>query len=145
MEDIELPDEVYRKLQELAVPFEDKEPADVIGRLVPLFEKEPTRDVEISPQSTSDLVCKGGTIPHGTRLGRRSYKGCSSEAEVLDGKIRLNGESYPSPSKAANAAARSIGTASLSLNGWEPWEYSDSSTEQWKRLRESEGWHSGIA
>ena len=144
MKTIEVPDDLYKELEKRAIPFEDKEPADVIRRIIDYPRIGSAETDESTCDNGSDLHCRGGMIHHGTRL-RKTYKGHSFEAEVLNGKILLNGNSYLSPSEAANAAVCSVGPQSSSINGWIFWEFLDTTTRQWKPLTESQGYeHHGV-
>ncbi|MFW6028250.1 MAG: hypothetical protein ACOC9Q_01855 [bacterium] len=49
MRTVNLPDELYERLERLAQPFVDKEPADVIQRLVDKFSNDGRREMTASP------------------------------------------------------------------------------------------------
>lgn len=139
---IDIPEDLYRKLGELARPFVDNKPADVIQRILAEWELLVKHDIEpITDKGTTtfevgDLHCKGGVIPHGTKLRRRFYKGHSFEAEVRNGRIWFNGKSYTSPSRAAAAVAESVGVRYPRINGWLFWEHLDPSEGEWVFLNE---------
>jgi hypothetical protein len=139
MRTIELPDHLYQRLEKLAIPFEDKLPADVIERLIDEANGDTTRSSQIRRIGGSSVSSRSGTIPHGTRL-RKRYKGHDFEAEVRDGKIWLDATAYSSPSQAANAAANSIGMDAASINGWTSWEFLDTKSNVWLPLTESDGY-----
>ena len=122
MQTIQIPDDIYARLQHHAVPLEDSA-ADVIVRLLDTIEHPP-----LQPQSSQasngggDFFSKGGRIPNGTKL-RANYKGRLFYAEIRHGTIWLDGNAYESLSRAIIAVARSVGTRNPSLNGWKYWEY----------------------
>ena len=64
------------------------------------------------------LVCKGGSIPHGTKL-RARYKGRSWNAKVENGRIYLEGDLQPyhSPTDAAVSITKG------NVNGWRFWQH----------------------
>ena len=131
---IELSIDLYRVLEELAIPFRDRSPEAVIWRLVQeragLAPSEPEQGV-VEPRISGDLLASGVLIPNGLIL-RFSYRGRHAEAVVRDGRIWLSGKAFSSPSAAAIAAAESFGFPGRSLNGWIHGEYEEEGT--WHRL-----------
>lgn len=133
MPTIELSAELYRALQSLAVPFEDKSPEDAIWRLIrerqmPDTSASPAR---LAPLPGPGLMSAGVLIPEGLKL-RFNYKGRLLPAEVRDSRIWIGDRAFSSPSSSAVAAAATLGSPSRSLNGWWYWEYEDKGT--WRRL-----------
>ena len=90
---INVSDDTFRQLQELAIPFQDKEPDDVIRRLLGREKGSPAPAG--SPRSGRDLASHVGRIPHGSKL-RARYKGIDFVAEVADGAVVWDGRRYDS-------------------------------------------------
>lgn len=158
MRTVELPDDLYRRLQERATPFEDA-PADVIRRALDALEivegqrnhadeevgsalaKEASEELPawrrklLEITGGADLVSHVGRVPHGTKL-RTRYRGKEYYAEVLDAWVVWNGQRYPSLSQAAVAVIQSTGSPRPTENGWRFWEYLDETTGEWRRLAE---------
>ena len=67
---------------------------------------------------TRPLVCRGGRIPHGTKL-LADYKGRPWSAKVENGRIFVEGNpnAYNSPTAAASSITKG------NVNGWWFWEY----------------------
>jgi hypothetical protein len=131
---IEISNDLYRALQSLAIPFEDKTPADVIARLI----RERPQNVEGAPSpqppvATGGLAVGGTVLPNGLRL-RFNYQGKLVAAEVREDRIWIGDKAYTSPSSAATAAADQLGYPGRSLNGWWYWEYEDDG-ERWHQIR----------
>jgi hypothetical protein len=130
MPTIDVSSEVYRRLQAIARPFEDREPNDVIARVLNDLEAvaAPPKNGEVGARG--DLVSHVGSIPHGSRL-RARYKGREFLATVENGRVLLNGRTYESLSKAAVAVIRSTGSNRPTENGWRFWEVQDPSGRTW--------------
>jgi hypothetical protein len=122
------------RIEDRAVPFQDKEPEDVIKRLL---DKTETDDLPSTASATApaDLVARGGRIPHGSKL-RATYKGAEYEAVVDDGKIVWNGRRFESLSKAAVAVIQSTGTNRETENGWRFWEVQLPGSSLWQTAQE---------
>lgn len=131
MRSVQITDEVYIKLLELAIANGHKDLSEIISQLVREDEEPENSDAE----SGIDLYTQGGQIPHGTKL-RASYKGRGVEAVVRDGRIWIDNRSFKSPSAAAIAFARSMGNSRPSINGWIFWEYQDVKSGKWKSIRD---------
>src|SRR5438093_5173199 len=150
MPTVDLSDDLYRRLQKHAVPFED-DPPDVVARALDALERrqnskqEPSlvaRDGEIEEWkqnlleiTSSDPVSFAGRAPHGTQL-RASYKGSEYRAEVSGGSVSWSGRRYPSLSQAAIAVIQSTGTRRDTENGWRFWVYYEEDSGQWRSLSE---------
>ena len=130
MPTIEVSPEIYRRLQAIARPFEEREPNDVIARVLNDLDAvaAPPKNGEVSARG--DLVSHVGSIPHGSRL-RARYKGREFLATVENGRVVLNGRTYESLSKAAVAVIRSTGSNRPTENGWRFWEVQDPSGRTW--------------
>lgn len=129
MPTIHISEETYRRLQELAVPFQDREPEDVIRRLLSRTEVELPEDRPEGNQQR-DLVSYAGRIPHGSKL-RASYKGIEFEAEIHDATVLWNGREFDSVSSAAVAVIQSTGSPRPTENGWRFWEVRPPNSEEW--------------
>jgi hypothetical protein len=150
MPTIDLSDDLYRRLQKHAVPFED-EPADVMARALDALERGPSPERErpllaedgkmevwkhqLLELTSSDLVSFAGRVPHGTQL-RAFYKGSEYRAEVSAGSVSWNGRRYPSLSQAAIAVIQSTGSRRATENGWRFWEFYDEDSNEWRSLSE---------
>lgn len=132
---IQISDEVYRRLQALAIPFEDKEPEDVIRRLLDLAPADKPSTAGLVVDVGADLVSHVGRLPHGARL-RARYKGREFEAEIANGRVLWNSRSFDSLSSAAVATIQSTGTKRPTENGWRYWEVEDPDTGEWKPATE---------
>jgi len=143
MKNIDVPDEVYARLQKYAVPLEDTV-ADVIDRALGALEAQVAQPREPVEESTKviampevhhrDLVSHVGRIPHGTKL-RTIYLGKEYHAEVRDGCVVWSGQDYTSLSQAAVAVIRSTGSSRPTENGWRFWLYhDDEDTGEWRSL-----------
>ncbi len=129
MRTIQLSDETYRRLQALARPFEDKEPEDVMRRLIALVEQPAERQLsETTLEGLSSmsepgrpLATHSGTVPHGAEL-RARYRGQEFYATVLDGNVVWDSRGFSSLSAAAVAVIRSAGSRRPTENGWRFWE-----------------------
>jgi len=128
MPTITVSDETYQRLQELAVPFQDREPEDVIRRLL---NSKTTNPAPVAPTGGRELSSHAGRIPHGSKL-RARYKGTDYEAEVVDGSVVWNGRHYDSISSAAVAVIQSTGSRRPTENGWRFWEVQTPGTNRWK-------------
>ena len=143
MKNIDVPEEVYARLQKHAVPLEDTV-ADVIDRAIDALEaqkvpssQEPAEEsakVIAMPESHHrDLVSHVGRVPHGTKL-RTIYLGKEYQAEVQDGWVIWSGLHYTSLSQAAVAVIRSTGSSRPTENGWRFWQYYKGTTGEWRSL-----------
>jgi len=132
---IDVTDEVYRKLQGLAKPFEDT-PNDVIQRLLNgELSKEPKgTDSSVPPSIISgDLCTRGGKVLAGTKL-KAQYKSRTYMAEIENGGVIWDGKAYSSLSDAAVAVIQSTGSKRTTEDGWRFWSYLDKSDNEWKPL-----------
>lgn len=131
---IEISNDLYRALQSLAIPFEDKTPADVIARLIRERPQshEAVRPSE-PPSATGGLAVGGVVLPNGLAL-RFNYRRKLLPAQVREDRIWIGDKAFTSPSAAATAAADQLGYPGRSLNGWWYWEYEDSD-KRWHRIR----------
>jgi len=129
MPSIPVSEKTFRRIEDRAKPFEDTKPEDVIRRL--LDQTESKRSEKNTGPKPADLVSKGGRIPHGSEL-RMTYKGKEYRAEVDDGRIYWNGQSYSSPSKAAVAVIRSTGSDRTTADGWRHWEVKTPGSDEWR-------------
>lgn len=129
--------EVAKKLENDRQSFEETED-DILRRkygLPPANRPESRSNGQGRP-----VVCRGGTIPHGTKL-RSTYLGRPWSAKVENGRIYLEGgtQEYRSPSAAAWSITRG------GVNGWNFWEYEiesgkwDVLSEIRKQKREASG------
>jgi hypothetical protein len=161
---IDLPDDLFGDLQRLAIPFVDREPADVIRRLVrvgataadsasePLSAHRvraiasgrsghpslPAGELAsrgvVRDAAGGGLLASGVTIPNGLRL-RLNYRGRLLPAVVRQDRIWIADQPFVSPSAAAIAGAATLGFDNVTLNGWWYWEYEDpAQAGQWRRL-----------
>ncbi len=121
MPSINVSEETYQKLQERAIPFQDREPEDVIVRLLLNSGRLTISDLPEQRLVGRDLVSHAGRIPHGSRL-RASYKGIEFDAEISDGQIIWDGHHFDSVSQAAVAVIQSTGSRRPTENGWRFWE-----------------------
>lgn len=132
---IDVSDEVYRKLQLLARPFEDT-PNDVISRLLngKAIKESGIVDVSAMPSVIiGDIITKGGSVPAGTKLKAR-YKSRTYLAEIANGRVVWDGKAYSSLSDAAVAVIQSTGSNRTTEDGWRFWFYLDQSDNKWKPL-----------
>jgi hypothetical protein len=123
MRSIEVSEAVYRRIESLARPFVDKDPNDVLERVLQSL----ASDADMSENATSagiDLVNHTGRVPHGTDL-RAKYKGREYHARVENGRVVFDGRLFDSLSSAAVGVIRSTGTNRPTENGWRFWEAKD--------------------
>jgi len=142
VKNIDVPEEVYARLQKHAVPLEDTV-ADVIDRALDALEAQKPSSHEPSQESTKiiampeshqrDLVSHVGRVPHGTKL-RTIYLGKEYQAEVRDGSVIWSGQYYTSLSQAAVAVIQSTGSPRPTENGWRFWQYYTDTTGEWRSL-----------
>ena len=126
MPTIEISSETYEALGRIARPFREKEPEDVIVRLIrEATSHSPAGNLSAPrqhlPVGSRPVSSHAGSVPHGSRL-RAHYKGRVYEAEVIDGRVHWNGSDYDSLSSAAVAVIRSTGSSRTTENGWRFWE-----------------------
>ena len=76
----------------------------------------------------SDWIAKGVHFPAGTEF-RASYKGQTIQGKVSGGALRVNGETYASPSAAAVAITGSP------VNGWVFWECRVPGASSWRIIK----------
>lgn len=126
MKTIQVSDRAFTKIREWMLPVEDDETQAVLRMAAAAEESVRARkkERERADRSPRDLVSQGGRVPHGTIL-RASYKGREYEAEVRDGSVEWQGDSYKSLSAAAVAVIQSTGSRRSTENGWRFWEYRD--------------------
>lgn len=79
----------------------------------------------------------GVTVPHGS-LARMEYgRGEQAyEGQFLNGRLVVNGESFTSLSKAANALAVTKDGSKTSLNGWNYWQVKFPGEAEWRSLKD---------
>lgn len=135
---IEVSTDLYVALHGLMMP-DDRTLADVIWRLAQEHQvrrtDRPARETGWSIYRTEGLHSGGTTIPDGLRLRGRHGGSDFVYAEVTDGRIVVNGEMFESPSRAALHAARALGSAAHSLNGWRWWEFEyPRGSDSWRAL-----------
>lgn len=130
MRTVQLSEETYRRLQALARPFEDKDPEEVIQRLLVVAERSGDQQFgDGASQSGADSISEtgqalgtqSGSVPHRAEL-RARYKGREFEARVDNGRVIWNGRSFSSLSAAAVAVIQSTGSRRGTENGWRFWE-----------------------
>ena len=96
MPDFHISDDLFRRLQDHAVPLVDTL-EDVVARAVDALDRGNGRGPVPVPSgpapSSSDLVSYVGRVPHGTSL-RMVYKGVEYFADVSDGKVVWNGKRW---------------------------------------------------
>ena len=134
---IEITEEVYRKLQGLARPFEDT-PNDVIFRLLSENVSADPERVGVPLKSSvvsGDLITKGGRVPAGTKL-KAVYRSRTFTAEIVNSSVVWDGKTFSSLSEAAVAVIRSTGSNRKTEDGWRFWLYLDGSDNKWKPLDE---------
>jgi predicted CopG family antitoxin len=129
MPTIQISDEVYSRLQSIARPFQDKDPNDVILRL--LEDSTGQHDTPIlGATQGADLVSHVGRVPFGTCL-RARYKQKEYFASIDNGRVLWNGRRFDSLSSAAVAVIQSTGSSRPTENGWRFWEYQEPQTREW--------------
>ena len=113
MYSIEIDFDVYKKLTLLR----ETESMSYNDVLRDVFKLGPTRakQPEVLPPSSDDWVVKGVRFPAGTEF-RVTYKGKTYTAFVEGGALKLNGNRFESPSKAAMSITNNA------VNGWRFWE-----------------------
>jgi hypothetical protein len=119
---IEIDLDVHRQIEGARVNF-SQTPNEILRELLGLAKAtKPNggakhhRDVGNRPWSG-----KGVTLPHGTEL-RMEYNGRVHEGVIEDGKWRVEGALYESPSAAAGSVARTKSGKTTSLDGWIYWQ-----------------------
>ncbi len=100
---IRISDEVWNVLRDMGKTGDSFD--DVLRKIL---------KVESENQKGQDLTCRGGRIPHGTKV-TATYNRERYEAEIKNGKFRYNGKAYNGPSPAAMSITNS------SVNGWSFW------------------------
>lgn len=133
MPTIQISEKTLTRLKKQVIPFEDREPEDVIIRLLELTEKENKYHLnEIHTSTTgADLVSHAGRIPNGSKL-KANYKGREYFAEVQDGRVVWRDREFSSLSKAAVAVIQSTGSSRPTENGWRFWEVKKPGEVEWK-------------
>lgn len=117
---IDLPEDLYRQLERMAVPFEDTGPVDVIRRLVAA---SPYASSKRSSRATHDgfliSLVKGGLVAAGDELLYQRRDGRSFTTTVTaNGWIELgNGQVVRSPSAAIMALV------GVTHNGFKAWRH----------------------
>ncbi len=139
---VTISDELFKRLQQYAVPLVDTLD-DLIERALDALDRDngnvTARPPGGSTPPRSDLVSYVGRVPHGTSL-RMVYKGVEYFAEVQDGKVVWNGKRFKSLSDAAVAVIRSTGSDRPTENGWRVWQAQDR-TGGWTPLMDlRDGW-----
>lgn len=136
MKTIDIPDDLYTELLEKALDLNYRNPADVIRFLLTEAKNKEVPEGMGTPSMSKnhcDLITKGGTIPHGTKL-QGTYKGRRFPGVIDNGTIMFDEKRFRSPSEAAIYVARLQGTPNPSINGWTFWEYFDVKTGNWGNL-----------
>ncbi len=100
---IRISDEVWNVLRDM-------------GKTGDSFDDVLRKVLEIEPQNQKgqDLMCRGGRIPHGTKV-TATYKGEKHEAEIKNGIFLYNNNPYRGPSPAAMSITHTP------INGWLFW------------------------
>ena len=144
---IEISEDVYRRLQALAKPFVDS-PETVITQLLDFREAAAKSNPDTSPAPSRKKVqpmpaaarffvtSRGERIPLGKLravYGPRGRQKHEFSAEVTSSGIKFLGQLYDNPSPAGIAAKESVGAegAAASTNGWDFWEYFNASSGTW--------------
>ena len=144
---IEVSENVFRRLQALAKPFVDS-PNTVITQLLDFREAaekiNPSKSTEPTSKSEPALpsavrffvTSRGEKIPLGKLravYGLRGQPKHEFSAEVTSQGIKFLGQLYDNPSPAGIAAKESVGAQgnAASTNGWEFWEYFNPASGKW--------------
>lgn len=115
----------------------DEPPHVALRRLLGLQEDEKVL-VESTREDVGEgmpFVEDGVHVPHGSwarmkyQRGKQVYDG-----RFLNGKLVVNGQSFPSLSAAANACAITKSGGKTSLNGWLYWEVKFPGESRWRAL-----------
>lgn len=118
---------------------EDRTPSDVIWRLVE-GQRVPRTDPPAhltgwSTAASEGLRSGGTTVPNGLKLRGRHGRNGVVLAEVRGGRIVVGDTEFESPSAAATAAARELGSQSSAVNGWLWWQFeSPVGSNEWHLL-----------
>lgn len=138
---IELNEEIFLRLQSLAIPLVDTT-STVIERVLNEWEQLKKGGVSQTPSSTKPekgffRTTRGIQIPCG-KLRATYRKRGSSEASIFHAQVTskgidFNGHTFDDPSPAGISAKKSAGAqgAAASTNGWEFWEYYNVDKKEW--------------
>ena len=144
---IEISEDVFRRLQVLAKPFVDS-PDTVITQLLDFREAAAKINSGKPPASASKkepafpsavrffVTSRGEKIPLGKLravYGLRGQLKHEFSAEVTAQGIKFLGELYDNPSPAGIAAKKSVGAKgnAASTNGWDFWEFFNPASDRW--------------
>lgn len=132
MPTIKISQKTFNLLQQIAIPFKDKEPEDVIIRLLKgSGETKSSVKVDSDSKKKADLVSHSGRVPDGSKL-RATYKGQEFLAEIRNGKVLWEGREFSSLSRAAVAVIQSTGSDRPTENGWRFWEIKSPGYNKWR-------------
>ena len=76
---------------------------------------------------------EGVTLPHGTAL-KMTYNGLRYDGKIYDGKWKVEGRVFSSPSGSASGVALTKSGKKTRLDGWSYWEVRVPGATQWSRL-----------
>ncbi|TVO57848.1 restriction system modified-DNA reader domain-containing protein [Denitromonas halophila] len=126
MHTIEVDFDVFKQLT-VRRTTEDVSYNDVVRELLGLGRTTAGSAKETVGESPSDWVAKGVRFPAGTEF-RAAYKGQAHIGLVENGALKVNGQSYDSPSAAAVAITGSA------VNGWRFWECRVPGKSSWQPI-----------
>lgn len=135
---IEIDFDVHRLIELERRGFDEPENS-ALRRLLKLPE-QPARPAPASliddstPASGEPWSWKGVQLPHGTEL-RMEYAGQLVHGRVHQGKWRIEGKDFNSPSDAAGSSVKTKDGKSTNLNGWVYWEVKRPGDSTWHRLQ----------
>jgi hypothetical protein len=150
MRTIEIDFDIHKLIEAERRSFEER-PNEALRRLLKLPELPKSVDQSNTSGSkhhkpairklsdSRSWQCDGVELPHGT-LVRMRYNGREHTGQIENGKWRVEGNLYDSPSGAASAVAVTRKGRKTRLDGWIYWEAKRPNDSRWRlidRLRPS--------
>lgn len=114
---VEIDVQVHKAI-ELARQSFGETPNDILKRMLRITNGQPIED--LSRTDKAAWSGKGVTLPHGTLLDM-TYNGVTHKAIIDNGRWKIGGEFFKSPSDAASGVSKLVTGDRKNLNGWIYW------------------------
>lgn len=132
---IEIDFDIHKLIEADRLGFDEPEYV-VLRRLLGLKANEVDTGKTASAEG-NPFIEDGVEVMHGSDARMRYQRGTQLfEGKFLDGKLVVDGHSYPTLSAAASDLARTKDGKKTSLNGWIYWEVKAPGTARWKSMSE---------